>query len=83
MLPASKSSGVQCLSGPREARLTYAMGHTESPDCACSDVTPKPSILALQDIREGQETSSTASQSLEKKAGGAESPSATSPTMTY
>ena len=55
MLPASRSSGVQCLSESRVARLIHAMGRTEPPGCSCSRVAPKPSIQASQYTRKGRE----------------------------
>lgn len=62
MLPASKLSGVQCLSEFRVARLTCAMGRTESPGCSCSSVPSNPSMQASQHTWNGRKPSATASQ---------------------
>ena len=55
MLPASKSSEVQCLSGSRVARLIYAISRTKPSDCSSLSATPKPSIQASQNTWKGRE----------------------------
>ena len=70
MLPASKPSWAQCLSGSKAARLIYAMGRTEPSGCSCSSAAPNPSMHASQFTWKGREPSATASQSGKTKIGG-------------